>query len=51
MSEFFAMGGYGAYVWSAYALACVVLVANWVLARRRHDRVRTELRNRILSEQ
>lgn len=26
MSEWFAMGGYGAYVWSAYAVALIVLV-------------------------
>jgi len=25
MSEFLAMGGYGAYVWSAYAVAVVVI--------------------------
>lgn len=25
MSEFFAMGGYGAFVWSVYALAAVVM--------------------------
>lgn len=51
MSEFFAMGGYGAYVWSAYSLACIVLVANWLIARRRHNQVLTELRNRMLNEQ
>ena len=28
MSEFLQMGGYAAYVWSAYALAAVVLVWN-----------------------
>ena len=50
MREFFAMGGYAAYVWSAYALTCIVLVANWVLARRRHKQVLNELRNRVLNE-
>ncbi|MBN2700192.1 MAG: heme exporter protein CcmD [Methylohalobius sp. ZOD2] len=28
--EFFHMGGYGAYVWSAYGLAAVVLVWNMI---------------------
>ena len=51
MKEFFAMGGYAVYVWSAYALAFIVLVANWVVARRRHKRVLSELRNRMLNEQ
>jgi len=47
MKEFLAMGGYGAYVWSSYALAFIVLVANWVLARRRHNRVLNELRDHL----
>lgn len=34
MNEFLHMGGYGAYVWSAYALAAVVLGWNAVAARR-----------------
>ncbi len=38
MSQFFAMGGYALYVWSAYALAFVVvvwqLVAPWRCERR-----------------
>jgi heme exporter protein D len=28
MSEFFGMGGYGAYVWAAYAVFFVVLLAD-----------------------
>lgn len=34
MAEFLDMGGYGAYVWSAYGLSAVVLVLNAVLPRR-----------------
>lgn len=34
MAEFFAMGGYGSYVWSAYALCAVVLIVNARAARR-----------------
>ena len=28
MSDFWAMGGYGAYVWSAYAVFVIVLLAD-----------------------
>jgi heme exporter protein D len=35
-SEFFAMGGYGLYVWGSYAVAAVVMVAEALLSRRRH---------------
>jgi heme exporter protein D len=39
VTDFFAMGGYAAYVWSAYGFAAVVLVAllvqSWRSARRR----------------
>jgi heme exporter protein D len=34
LETFLAMGGYGGYVWSAYAIAAVVLVANIIAARR-----------------
>ncbi len=35
MSEFFAMGGNGAYVWSAYGITLGVLIWNIWTARRR----------------
>ncbi|MGO1076138.1 heme exporter protein CcmD [Inquilinus sp. CA228] len=40
MTEFFAMGGYALYVWTAYGAALVVLVGLTVatLARRRSSR-------------
>lgn len=31
LAEFFAMGGYGFYVWTSYGLTLVVLVANIVI--------------------
>ena len=34
MSEFLAMGGYGAYVWSAYGITLVALVLNYWSAGR-----------------
>ena len=34
--EFFAMGGYAAYVWGAYGVAAVAIAAElWLLVRRR----------------
>ena len=38
MSEFFAMGGDAAYVWPAYGITLVVVVANvWWTRRKRSD--------------
>lgn len=37
------MGGYGAYVWSAYAIALLVLGANAVLALRAESAILREL--------
>ena len=42
-SEFFAMGGYGLYVWGSYGMAALVLVFNVLAARRREKSVRREL--------
>lgn len=39
-SEFFAMGGYGLYVWGSYAVAAVVMVLEPLLARHRHAQAR-----------
>ena len=35
-AEFFAMGGYGLYVWGAYAVTVVLMLAEPLLVRRRH---------------
>ncbi|MGA9423211.1 MAG: heme exporter protein CcmD [Rhodanobacteraceae bacterium] len=47
MADFLAMGGYGGYVWSAYAVFLVVLLidalAPWVSRRR----ILAELRGRL----
>ena len=41
-SEFFAMGGYGWYVWMSYGVCAAVMVAEPLLARRRHRRALEE---------
>ena len=42
-SEFFAMGGYGSYVWGAYAVTAACMAVEPVLVALRHRRVRREL--------
>ena len=52
MSDFLAMGGYGAYVWPAFGFAAIVLLGlllqSWRTARRRaaeFEQLRAELRS------
>jgi len=40
------MGGYAGYVWTAYGLTAVVLVWNWVSARRREAQEQENARRR-----
>ncbi|MEO7065968.1 MAG: heme exporter protein CcmD [Rhodanobacter sp.] len=47
MQTFFAMGGYAAYVWPAYALFFLVLIADSVAPSLRRRRVLGELRARL----
>jgi heme exporter protein D len=42
-SEFFAMGGYGLYVWGAYAVAAACMVVEPLTAALRHRRARRAL--------
>ena len=51
MSPFFAMGGYGAYVWPCFALAAVVLVWNVAAARRLHATARDRALRRTTARQ
>ena len=41
-SEFFAMGGYGLYVWGSYAVTAACMLIEPVLASRRHRQARRE---------
>ncbi len=43
MSEFLYMDGYGAYVWSSYAVVAATLIANVIFPLRRHRRLKREL--------
>lgn len=42
--EFFAMGGYGQYVWGSYGLAALILILNLYLPLRRRKTVQRLLR-------
>ena len=48
----FAMGNYGAYVWSCYGLALIVILFSEMRARARHKRIyrETEVRIKALEE-
>ena len=47
LSHFFAMGGYAAYVWPAYAVFFTVLIADTLAPLLRRRRVLHELRTRL----
>lgn len=46
MSEFLSMGGYGAYVWPAYAVFFLVLAIEALAPRAQRRRVLAEIRGR-----
>ncbi len=41
-NEFFAMGGYGLYVWGSYAVAALCMLVEPVIARQRHGQALIE---------
>ncbi len=50
LMEFLHMGGYAPYVWSSYALAAVVLAANFLSPLYRERRLRRALARRLRRE-
>lgn len=50
MSEFLAMGGYAAWVWSAFGLTVVILIANVIAAGRRYRQAIERLQGRVAKE-
>ena len=44
LSDFVAMGGYGAYVWGSFGLTALILAAEPLLVRRRGRDTRRRLR-------
>ncbi|MBK9573736.1 MAG: heme exporter protein CcmD [Rhodoferax sp.] len=49
-SEFFAMGGYGLYVWGSFGITAGVMVIEVLLVRQRRKHALRNLRNEIASE-
>lgn len=49
MAEFIHMGGYGSYVWSAFGLTFVVLLATVWLTKRSLQQTRDRLARRLRS--
>ncbi len=47
MSEFLAMGGYAQFLWPAYAVTLLAIVANVVAARHAHAAALEEARRRL----
>jgi heme exporter protein D len=50
-SEFFAMGGYGLYVWGSFGVCAVALVLEPYLLSRRREAILRSLRRHALAEQ
>ncbi len=48
-SDFFAMGGYAAYVWGAYAVTAACMLIDPILAARRHRRALRDVDDEVLS--
>ncbi|PCI05044.1 MAG: heme exporter protein CcmD [Gammaproteobacteria bacterium] len=50
-SEFFNMGGYAFYVWSSYALALVIVIANIVSPMMQRKKVIARIKRTLKREQ
>jgi heme exporter protein D len=51
VGEFFAMGGYGLYVWGSFGACAVLMIAEPFLARRRLSEVRKILARERLADE
>jgi len=49
LNEFFFMGGYATYVWSAYGICCFVLILNIIQPLMRERKTIRELQKRLQS--
>ena len=50
LGEFFAMGGYGLYVWGSFGACALTMIAEPLLAMRRQHAIRRELLRARLAE-
>ena len=51
MADFFAMGGYGTYIWPAYAVFLIVLAIDAIAPRLRRKRVLAEIGGKLRRRQ
>jgi heme exporter protein D len=51
MADFFAMSGYAAYIWPAYAVFFIVLAIDAIAPRLRRKRVLAEIRGKLQRRQ
>lgn len=51
MADFFAMGGYGVYLWPSYAVFVIVLAIDALAPRLRRRRVLAEVRGKLKRRQ
>ena len=51
LSDFFAMGGYGFYVWGSFGLTAAVMLAEVVAIRRQRGALMRHLRDELFSEE
>ena len=50
-AEFFAMGGYGVYVWGSFAACAIGLCLEWVLIKQQRKNVLKQLRRMALADE
>ena len=51
VSEFFAMGGYGLYVWGSFGACAILMIVEPLLARRRLNEVRRSVARERLADE
>ncbi|MDR3410285.1 MAG: heme exporter protein CcmD [Formivibrio sp.] len=49
-AEFFAMGGYGFYVWGSFGLTALCILIEPLMARHRHQEILQELRREVAAD-
>lgn len=47
-AEFFAMGGYGLYVWGSFGVAIAVLCTEWLVLRQRRLAALSQVRRQLI---
>jgi heme exporter protein D len=50
LHDFFTMGGYAAYIWSAYGIALMILVGNLISAWRSKRKMLQKIKQQFLME-